>query len=226
MADSDVYVLNDYNGSSLTRRTPRLKSGRSGKARYTVTISSEPLLIQTDPKALGAGPAAAIRDLLKQRTEDITATASEATMKARLSAQKAVMNGERWAMRRYSGGRIGTRAPARSDRLFNDSGRLIESIAVGATSKGYVINVAGNRFDPSTLNGGEAALLRIVDRLRELVPEFGDPKLLLDSLPVQRALRDGAREMVQKANARTVQTERQLMHTAAGIAVRLLRLVA
>ncbi len=220
MAD-EIMTLCDYSG--LTRRTPTLKSGKSGKARYTVTIKSEPLLFNTSPRDLGVGPAIAIKDHLKQRVKDISATAAPATMKARLSAQKAVMSGESWAMRRYSGGRIGTRAPARSDKLFNDSGRLIESIAVAATGKGYVINVAGNRFDPSTLNGGEAALLRIVELLRQHVPEWGNARELANVMSVQRAIRQTTGDMMQKANERTVELQRQLMRQAFGL---LLRLVA
>lgn len=225
--DSEIMVLNDYNGTSFEKRTGfrTNKAGNrvAGKSRYTVTIKSEPLLIQTDPKALGAGPAQAIADHLKQRVSDITETVSPATMKARLSAQKGVIAGQAWAMKRYSGGRIGTRAPARTDKLFHDSGRLIESIRVGATSTGYVINVAGNRFDPTTLNGGQEALMRIMERLRELVPEWGDGAKLLDSLPVQRALRDGVKNALQKANERTVELKKQLMDQTFG---RLLRLVA
>lgn len=218
MADSEIMILNDYGTGSLTRRT-----STTGRSRYTVEIKAEPILIQTSAKALGAGPAQAIAAHLKERVADISAPASKATMKARLSAQKALIAGESWAQKRYGGGRLGTRAPARSDRLFNDSGRLIESIAVGTTSRGYVINVAGNRFDASTLDGGEAVLVRIVARLRDLVPEFGDPRLLLDSLPVQRALREGLADALQKSTDRGVELKKQLMGMTVG---RLLRLVA
>jgi hypothetical protein len=223
MAKDDVMVLNDYGGGSFSRRTPQLKSGKAGKARYTVEIRSDPLLVQTDPKALGAAPAIAIRDHLKQRVGDISETASQATIKARLSAQKAVMTGQPWAMKRYSGGRIGTRAPARTDRLFNDSGRLVESIAVAARGDSWIINVAGNRFDPSTLNGGEAALLRIIERLRELVPEWGDARKLVDVLSVQRAIRSSLADAIVKATERTKDLQKQLLEQTFG---RVLRLVA
>lgn len=226
MSKDSIFTLCNYNDTSFDRRTPTLKSGKAGKARYTVTYRCEPLLFETDPKALGAPVAVAIQDHLKQAVAGISATAAPATMKARLGAQKAVMQGKPGAMKRYSGGKLGTRAPARSDKLFNDSGRLIESIAVGATKNGFTINVAGNRFDPTTLNGGEAALLRIMERLRELVPEWGDGAKLLDVLSVQRALRDGAKNMVQKATDRTVELQRQLMGQVASAAMRVLRLVA
>jgi hypothetical protein len=225
MAKDDVETLFAFNGTSMDRRIRQTKSG-PGKARYTVSFKSEPLLIQTDPKVLGAGPAAAIRDHLKQAVAGITDSAAPATIKARLSAQKAVMTDEQWAMKRYSGGKLGTRAPARTDRLFNDSGRLVESIACGATKDGYTINVAGNRFDPTTLNGGEAALLRIMERLRELVPEWGDGAQLLDVLSVRRALKDATTNMLVKAQERTVELKKQQMAVVANQLMRLLRLVA
>lgn len=227
MGRDDIMVVNDYGGGSLTRRTRTItdKAGnsRAGKSRYTVEIKSEPLLIQTDPKALGAAPAIAIRDHLKQRVGDINETASPNTIKARLSAQKAVMQGQPWAMKRYSGGRIGTRAPARTDRLFNDSGRLVESIAVAARGDSWIINVAGNRFDPSTLNGGEAALMRIIERLRDLVPEWGDARKLVDVLSVQRAIRQSLSDALVKATERTKELKMQMLDQTFG---RVLRLVA
>jgi hypothetical protein len=222
MAKSDVMVLNNYNGGTLERRTRFNKAG-VGKDRYTVTIKSEPLLIQTDPKALGAGPAVAIAEHLKQAIAGITETVSPATMKARLSAQKAVMNGETWATRRYGGGKMGTRAPARSDRLFNDSGRFIESIAARPNRDGYTINIAGNRLDPSTLNGGEAALVAMMDRLREHVPEWGDASKLMDVLSVRRAIKDGLKEMTRKTNERTLDMAIGLMDRAFSGALRILK---
>jgi hypothetical protein len=223
MAKDNIFTLCDFNGSSFEKRSRALKSGGTSKARYTVSIRSEPLLINCDPKALGAGPALAIAEHLKQRIAGITDTAAPATVKARLSAQKAVVQGEAWAAKRYSGGKLGTRAPARSDKLFNDSGRLIESIKVGATKDGYVINVAGNRFDPTTLNGGEAALFRIMQRLKELVPEFGDPKLLMDSLPIYKAIKQTQKDMMRLATERTKALQKELFDETIG---KLLRLIA
>jgi hypothetical protein len=219
MAQSEVLVINDYNGGSLERRTRTSASGTS-KSRYTITMKSEPLLIQTSASALGAGPAMAIRDHLKQRISDISETASPATIRARKSALSGVVTGESWAMKRYSGGKLGTRAPARSDKLFHDSGRFIESIAVRAAGDDWVINIAANRLDPSTFNGGEAAMARMIDRLRELVPEWGDASKLVDVLSVQRAIRTGLGDALQKANERGADLK---MDATVG---RLLRMVA
>lgn len=219
MAKEDVMAINSY---GLTRRTRTLKSGAT-KSRYTVSISSEPVLVNTNPKALCRGIADATEQILKDRIDAIQETASPATIKARQSALKGVMQGAPWAMRRYGGGRMGTRAPGRSDRLFNDSGRFLESIKVGATKDGWVINVAANRLDPSTLNGGEAALLRIVERLKEFVPEWGDAKRLMENLQFRRALDASVSNALKKATERTKELQMQLMQQTVG---RLLRLVA
>lgn len=205
-----VEVLNDY---GFAKRTPTLKSGKAGKARYTVTIKSEPLLIQTDPKALGKPVADAIAEMYREAIKSITASASPATIKAREAARRGVQRGDLWAMKRYSGGKTGTRVPAQTEKLFHDSGRLLESIKVGATSQGWVINVAGNRFDPNTLNGGEAALLRIMERLRELAPIWGDPQRIKDDVRFARAMRDVQSNMLRKATDRTVELQKQVMKT-------------
>lgn len=207
MADDDIRVINDF---GLTARTRTFKSGARGKTRYTVTIKSEPILIQTDGKALMKRLADETAKIYQDRIRNISATVSPATMKARLSAQKAVIGGEGWAMKRYSGGKTGTRAPARSDKMFNDSGRLLESIRVGATPKGWVVNVAANRLNPETLNGGEAALVKIVERLREFVPEWGDPQALGRHLDFRRAMKETTGQMLAKANERTLELKKQV----------------
>lgn len=212
MAKDDIMVLSDYGGTSLERRTRIGKNG-PGKARYTVTIKSEPILVQTDPAALSAGTAHAIQEHLRRAVGAISEQVKPATMKARLSAQKALVNGSNsGVVKRYSGGKTGTRAPARSDRYFNDSGRFIEGIAARLTKNGFVINVPGNRFDPSTFNGGEAAMqTNVIEKLRQFVPEFFDAGRLLDVLSVQKAMRDSVKNALQKTTERGVELKKQLM---------------
>lgn len=220
MAATDIQVINDY---GLTARTRVSNAGNRGKTRYSITIKSEPILVNTDPRALTRQIADATEKIYKERIAAISETAKPATIKARESARKAVVQGEAWAMRRYSGGRIGTRVPGKTDRLFNDSGRLLESIKVGATSKGWVVNIAANRLDPSTFDGGEAAMAAMVERLRQFVPEWGDPRRLGEHLEFRRALKQSLADALAKANERTVQLKMQLMQVTVG---RLLRLVA
>lgn len=211
MAD-DVMVINDY---GLTRRTSTLKSGAT-KQRYYTVIKSEPVLISTDPKALTRATASAAADHLRQRVQDISAQASPATIKRRQVAAKALAEGKPWAVQRYSGGRTGTMAPNQSDKMFNDSGRFARSIAVGGTKDGWVINVAANRLDPRTLDGGEAGLVKMVERLRQYVPEWGDANRLMEVLSVRRAMKDVGGEMIRKTKSETVDLMTRLMQSVMG----------
>lgn len=211
MAD-DVMVINDY---GLTRRTSTLKSGAT-KQRYYTVIKSEPVLISTDPKALTRATASAAADHLRQRVQDISAQASPATIKRRQVAAKALAEGKPWAVQRYSGGRTGTMAPNQSDKMFNDSGRFSRSIAVGGTKDGWAINVAANRLDPRTLDGGEAGLVKMVERLRQYVPEWGDASRLMEVLSVRRAMKDVGGEMIRKTKSETVDLMTRLMQSVMG----------
>jgi hypothetical protein len=210
MADDDVFVLGAAN---LKQRTRTNKSGVS-KSRYTVQVSGDSLLINTDPKSLGKGPAEAIAALYRERISSISAVASEATLRARAVAAKAFAAGEAWAVKRYGGGRLGPMAPNQSNRAFNDSGRLAKGIAVGAVKDGYVINFAANRWQASDVKDGEAGIKRIFAMLSAHVPELADASKLMDSIPVRRAIKAGNDEMIQKADERTLELKRQRMQAA------------
>jgi hypothetical protein len=162
----DVYVLN---------QGLRSKTSKSGKTRFSIRVEAEPVIINTNAKALGAEITAAVVEHLRNRVRNISATVSEATRRARERAERAVQRGESWATKRYAGGKMGARQPNQSDRLFNDSGRFAESIVGSAASdNSWRINVAANRLDPQTANGGEAAVQRIWQRLVQLVPESNE----------------------------------------------------
>lgn len=136
---------------------------------------------------------------MREKIKGITATASPATIKAREVARRALLKGEAWAVKRYGGGKMGTRIPAQSDRLFHDSGRFIESIVAAAAKDGtFRVNVAANRLSPDTLNGGQGALEKIWARLVQLVPEFQDVGLAMQSDDVLRARVNAARGMITK----------------------------
>ncbi|TXH41036.1 MAG: hypothetical protein E6Q97_38530 [Desulfurellales bacterium] len=171
-----------------------LKPGQVGPAkgvRYTITVSATPVLTSFDAKTLGAGPAAAIRDHLKERIDGIGTKASPATIKKRKAAAAGPKDAEAASMaaQRYAPGRGSVEAPGTYDRLFKDSGRLVAGIAVAARGNSWLINVPGNRLDPRTLGGGEAALIEIYALLRRHVPEIANPALLRDVLSVRRAIR-------------------------------------
>jgi pimeloyl-ACP methyl ester carboxylesterase len=171
-------------GEGLEQRT----NIKTGKQRYSVTVKADKLAINLDPVALGAPVAQAIAHHLRERVKAIAASASPATIRAREAARRAFLRGEAWAMKRYAGGKMGARLPAQSEQLFNDSGRMAESIVANASKDGvWRVNVAGNRLSADTLNGGAAAVVAIWTRLLELVPEFADMGKIMQASDVVRA---------------------------------------
>lgn len=188
MSDETVIVINE----GLEQRTTK-----SGKTRFTVKIKSEPLVHNLDPKALGTPVAAAIVHHYRERVKGITATASPATLKARKVEAKAFAAGKPWAVKKFSGGRLGPMAPNQSDRMFNDSGRFASSITGNASSKGaWRINVASNR-----LSGDAGMVSRIWNKLVGLVPEFGNPALLLDNMIIRKSIERARDGMIKKLAA-------------------------
>lgn len=218
MARDDVQVINDYGGGHLSRRT-----SKTGRSRYTITIHSDPILVNTNARDLSRGPAEAIAQHYRDEIGGITAPISKSTEKTQAAQERALQAGKPWAGRRYGGGRIGTMQPQRTGRLFNNSGRFIKSIAVAAITDGWIINMARNRADPATTDG-EAGLIRMFDRLRQLVPTWGDARELKNVLSVQRAIRTGLAGAIEKANQRTAALKKQLMSQGLGIARRFIGL--
>lgn len=174
---SDVVVIHQ----ALRRR-----ESKTGKARYTIDIKSEPLIYNLDPQLLGAPAAQAMADTLRAKIQGITAEAAPATLHYRKEAGYAYKAGASWALRRYSGGKLGAMPPGQGTKAFNDSGRFAAGIVAQARKDKWVVNVPANRLDPKTGN-----VDRIWRRLVELVPEFANQKLLLDSPVVNRAISVG-----------------------------------
>jgi len=202
------------------------RTSKTGRDRYTVTVSGDSIVINTNEKALAKPVAEAMRDLLQKRIREITAQASAATIRSREVAAKAFSEGKAWALKRYGGGRMGSTPPNQSDRLFNDSSRLEKSVAVGATKDGYTINVAANRFDASTFNGGEGALAAMFAKLKQYVPELADPSKWFDAESVRNAVKESLGEMMLKARDKRVELIRQRMAARIQVAKALLGLVA
>jgi hypothetical protein len=186
----DVIILNQ----GLESRT-----SKTGRQRYTITVKAEPLVINMDPKTLGATAAQAIVTFFKQSIRNISASAAPNTIRARETAARNA--GKPWVQRRYAGGRIGSMPPnAHGNTAFNDSGRFASSITANASSDGaWRINVAANRMQDATSGG----VLRIWTRLVQLVPEFGDPRKLMSNDFMKRAIKMAASDAIKKAHART-----------------------
>lgn len=186
VADSDIVIVNQ----PLKRR-----ESKSGKVSYRVEMKSEPLVFNLDPKVLGETVSNAIAAELRAQVQGITAQAAPATLKARERERKAYAAGKPWALKRFTGGKMGDTPPTNSTRVFNNSGRFAQSIAAGAASGGrWIINFAANRLDPQTGN-----VERIWSKLLQHVPAFAQPALLLGTKTVRAAVQDGLDAMVTKA---------------------------
>jgi hypothetical protein len=210
MAD-DVIVINNPPG--LESRT-----SKSGKQRFHIKVVAEPLVFSLDEKKIVQPLAEAFAHHIREKIRSITAQAAPATIKAREVARRALLKGEAWAVKRYGGGKMGTRMPAQSNNLFNDSGRMIESIVAQAAKDGtFRVNVAANRLNPETLNGGEAALQRIWARLVQLVPEIQDVGRAMQSDAMMRARAKAVQGMITKLRADSAEKVLRLIKTVADV---------
>lgn len=195
MATQTSIVINE----GLTERQRTTSSGT--KSRYTITVDAEPILHEFSEEQLGKGPAEAIAEAIRTGIKNITEIAAPMTRRAREVGKRAVERGAPWAVRRFSGGRTGTKAPSGSVRLFNDSGRLADGVVAqqNTQEKNWTINVPANRLDPSTFKSREQ-FVAMVDRLRALVPALTNP---LGVPAVREAIVEGVRGLMIRELKRT-----------------------
>jgi hypothetical protein len=192
----EVVVLNDFGNMRVEERQRTTGAGTS--SRYTMTFTGEPIVHDFAAVKLSKIVPEAIAALLKRQVEAITERASEATILKRKYAAAAVKRGASWAVKRYSGGRTGAIAPATAsdDRLFNDSGRFAQSIAVmqNPTEEGFTINVAANRLRPETFSGD--GFSKMIERLRQLAPAFKGGIEVLQDPAVKDAVEQAKAEWI------------------------------
>ena len=195
----EVVVLNDFGNMRVEERQRTTSEGTT--SRYTMTLTAEPIIHDFAALKLNPAVAKAIGELIKKQIGDIKEKASEATIEKRARAAEAYARGKPWALKRYAGGRTGGMPPesASYDRLFNDSGRLAQSIAVMQNPKeeGFTINVAANRLNPETFSGG--AFTRMIERLRELAPAFKGGIEVLQDQAVNDAVKQAQAEFIVNA---------------------------
>lgn len=179
------------------------RTSKSGKQTFSVSVTAEPIIINTGPAAFIAPVAQAVAHHLKERMRGISETASKATLKARKAAEMAMQAGKPWATKRYAGGRIGAMPPNKSDRLFNDSGRFADGLVAAYVGKDgtFRINVPANRLDPSTTSDGQAGVARIWQRLVQLIPEFADAGKLMENDVIRATAKRSMSNMIKKAKA-------------------------
>lgn len=202
-------VLNDFSGLGTFEKRSRTTS-RGTKDRFSVSIRSEPILHAFDNLPLGRGPAEAIADVLRDKIGGVAATASPSTLLYRRRARDAFERGAKWARKRYAGGRTGAMPPGQTDRLFSDSGRLAKTIAVreNKVEGTWTVNVAANRFSTQTFT--EQDLSRMVERLRQFVPELGDARKLATHREVNEAVARSLDQMLRKARMINAQSKQRL----------------
>ncbi len=196
MASQEVIVLNDFGSMRVEERQRTTSEGTT--SRYTMTITAEPILHDFAQAKVSAIVPKAIAELIKTQIRGITAKASEATIQKRAYAAEAFARNKPWAMKRYSGGRTGPTPPeaASYDRLFNDSGRLADGIAVMQNTKedGFTINVTANRLDPNAFGAGK--FTGMITRLRELVPALRGGIEVLQDPAVKEAIEQAKAEWI------------------------------
>lgn len=191
----ETIVLNDYNGSTISRRTrTSLKTGKVGAPRLSFEIKSEPIVHVFDDEALGLGPALALKEIIGDQIRAIKDRAADRTLENRKYSQNAfrlnAMNPT--DTKRYAGGQIGELEPNQTVNLFNDSGRLGGNLAVGknrtaAGERDWVVNVPGNRFRGHTEH--------LAKQLFALVPALGNPRSLQGE-PKLRAAVDASIDLI------------------------------
>lgn len=202
----ETIVLNSF-GLEERRRT----TSAGTKSRYTISIKADAIPHIFDAKQLGRGPAEAIANAIKAGIKNVGQFAAAATQKKREQAARALAAGASWAVARYSGGRTGQKAPNQTKRLFNDSERLAEGIHVQAVGdESWTVNVPANRFDPSTFNGGAAAMAGMVARLQALVPELRGADELAKNDMVKKAVADSIYEIIQRITGKNENLRRAI----------------
>ena len=200
MASQEVIVLNDFGSMRVEERQRTTSEGTT--SRYTMTFEGEPIVHDFAAAKLSKIVPEAIAALLKKQIGEIKAKASEATLLKRKYAASALQRGAAWATKRYTGGRTGSLQPRSvgdGDALFNDSGRLAQSITVMQNTKeeGFTINVAANRLNPATFSGGQ--FQRMIERLRQLAPAFKGGIEVLQDPAVKEAFETAKAEWIVNA---------------------------
>ena len=190
----DVIVLNDFGGVQLEERTRTTKSGTA--VRYTLGIKAEPILHNLRGLDLGRKPAQAILDLIRTQHRNIAQMAAPSTMARRRRAAAELKNGGSTRLRRganvtsgdlvkrrYVAARTANDPPGTSARFGSDSNLLYNGwfLRQNNAEGTWTVNVPANRLDPTTFNGGLAALQRFVEHLTALIPALRGVGVLEDA---------------------------------------------
>ena len=191
----ETVILNDYSGSSISRRKRTNLKGKTTN-RVSFEIKSEPIVHTFDDEALGMGPAVALKEILSEQIKGIMQVASRETLRRRKSAKLNFGHPSKSDKKRYTGGRIGAKKPDQTVRLFNDSGRLADGLSVrknrqAAGERDWVVNVPINRFTDDTAD--------LAKQLASLVPAIGQPQTLRGNPKLAAAVNESIGLLIAKA---------------------------
>jgi hypothetical protein len=197
MAD-DVLVINHHQANLQVKDRVNAKGVVTGTRTFmTTTVKSEPITFMLDEGAVAKRAAEMLAQRIREQTEQITETVSAGAQAARRTAEKAFFAGKGWALKRYSGGRMGLIPPrVGENRLMNHSGRLAESIVAAfvKSTKEWRINFAANRWNPKDwpdIGTMQRAFQKWVDR----VPVMQDAS---SDIGIRSAIKDTFADVVAK----------------------------
>jgi hypothetical protein len=195
MAKDDILVINAAN---MTTRTRATKSGRAGSSStvITMTVTSEPITYNVSPAAVLREASIVMARRIREQTEAISEPVKPSTARARAVQERAFAKGKPWALKRFSGGKMGVIPPRGGEqRMMNHSGRLAESIVARFVEKTgeFYINYAANRWNPASFTPAqlEVAFRKWVKRC----PALEHPG---EDIEVQRAFQLSHSQMVEK----------------------------
>ncbi len=143
---------------------------------YRVDFEVSPILVDIDGSRMLMPYAEAWKEAIVEELDGINELASDATIDRR--KRYARDKSSKSYRKRYAGGRIGETPPGAGRRLFSDSQRMRNNLAIRTRRRtsaerapvSMTLNFPGNRFDPRTFDGDHAEAF---ERLKRLVPSLG-----------------------------------------------------
>ena len=215
MSDSDRIVLF---GPIVGKQRLLKRSGKT-KTKFSIQISSTPLVHDFDAMRLGKPVADAIRDALGEqiKTNSLNYSVSPETVARRerylrhpsgATYEKLFLGPRTKAGALRKGSKDSRPDPANLHRWGYFSGRLADGLAVrqSTTNKKFYVNVPKNRFDGTTF----PSLDRFLRNLAQRIPALRDPSALIRTPAVRAAIDTSVRAMISKADSRAASKLRSL----------------
>lgn len=201
MAGNDaVQVINHHQANLNIKERVNTKGVKTGyRTNITVEVHSQPVAVCLDESTVAKFIAQAYAKQVREQTKAIARPVKPSTAAARRKLEKAYSEGKTYALKQFSGGRIGVTPPVTgSNQSYNHSGRLADSIVAQLRGKDekaeWVINYAANRWDIK--HWGDAA--KMADAFRkwvDLVPVLSHPA---EDAGIIRAAKQMMAEVLQK----------------------------